>query len=80
MLYLALFGTVLAFGLYFWLLRHAPATRLGLIALCTPVVAVTLGAAFAGESIGLATLAGMALVFTGVGLVVLGKRRSRAAR
>ncbi len=75
--YLALVGTVLAFGLYFWLLRHAPATRLSLIAYCTPVVAVTLGGTIGGEEIGLATLAGMALVFGGVGLVLAGKRSLR---
>ncbi len=73
--YLALVGTVLAFGLYFWLLRHAPATRLSLIAYCTPVVAVTLGGTVGGEKIGFATLAGMALVFAGIGLVLTGKRR-----
>jgi len=37
--YLALVGTVFAFGIYLWLLRHAPATRLALIAYCIPVVA-----------------------------------------
>jgi drug/metabolite transporter (DMT)-like permease len=78
-LYLALVGTVLAFGLYFWLLRHAPATRLGLIAILTPSVAVALGAAFAGERIGLATLLGMACVVSGVALFVRTKPAASAA-
>jgi drug/metabolite transporter (DMT)-like permease len=64
--YLAFAGTVLAFGLYFWLLRHAPATRLSLIAVATPVVAVTLGAVFAGERIGAATGLGMGCVLGGI--------------
>lgn len=68
-LYLALAGTVVAFGLYYWLLRHASATRLGLIAYVTPVVALTLGALVAGEPVGAATLAGSATVLAGVALV-----------
>jgi len=74
-LYLALVGTVLAFGLYFWLLRHAPATYLSVIAFLVPLVALSLGAAVGGEPVFVHTLGGMALILGGVGLVVRGKRR-----
>lgn len=73
--YLALVGTVFAFGLYLWLLRHAPATRLSLIAYCIPVVALTLGATLGGESVGVNTIVGMVLILAGVGLVMFGRAR-----
>jgi drug/metabolite transporter (DMT)-like permease len=73
--YLALVGTVFAFGLYFWLLRHAPAIQLSLIAVATPVVAVTLGAVFAGERIGPATGIGMGCVLAGIVLFMKMKPR-----
>ncbi len=74
--YLSLVGTVVAFGLYFWLLRYAPAHQLALIAYVTPVLALILGATFAGEPVGLHTVAGAALILGGVALV-LRKHRPR---
>jgi probable blue pigment (indigoidine) exporter len=41
--YLSLMGTVLAFSIYFWLLRKAPAHQLSLIAYIVPAVAMFLG-------------------------------------
>ena len=52
LVYLALFGTVVAFGLYFWLLRHTPANRLSVIAYVTPAVALVLGVLVRDEPIG----------------------------
>lgn len=69
--YLALFGTVLTFGLYYWLLRYARANRLALIAFVTPAIALTLGWALGGEAIHLHTLAGAACIVVGVALVVV---------
>jgi drug/metabolite transporter (DMT)-like permease len=68
--YLAVFGTVLTFSLYFWALRYAPAHRLGLIANVTPAIALFLGWAVGSETITRWTLAGAALILTGVVLVV----------
>ena len=45
--YLSIVGTVVTFGLFFWLLRYAAAHRLSLIAYVIPVVALFLGL-FAG--------------------------------
>lgn len=77
--YLALFGTVLTFGIYFWLLRFVPAYRLSLIAYVTPVVALLLGALLGGEPLGVTTLAGTALVLGGVALVTLTSSRKPGA-
>ena len=68
--YLALVGTVLTFGIYFWLLRYAPSYRLSLIAYVTPAIALSLGSLLGGEPFTGATLAGSALVLLGVVLVV----------
>jgi drug/metabolite transporter (DMT)-like permease len=67
-LYLAIFGTAVTFGLYFWLLSHFPASKLALIAYCTPVVAVFVGTAFLGEPLTARFLAGSAAVVAGVAI------------
>jgi drug/metabolite transporter (DMT)-like permease len=77
--HLSLVGSVLAFGLYFWLLRHAPAYELGLISYVTPVVALLLGATVGDEPIGWKRLLGTAFVLCGVALVLAGRRRSPRA-
>jgi drug/metabolite transporter (DMT)-like permease len=68
--YLAVMGTVVTFGLFFWLLRYAPAHKLSLIAYVTPVVALVLGWSIGQESVGPRTLTGTALILSGVVLVV----------
>lgn len=73
-LYLAVFGTVVTFGLYFWLLRTIEANRMGLIAYVTPAVALFLGTTLGGEAISASMVAGAALVLAGVVFVVRGKR------
>lgn len=79
-LYLTLVGTVLAFGLYFWLLRYAAAHVLALISYVVPLIALTLGVLLEGEPFGRSTAAGGALVLGGVALTLAGKRaRARHA-
>ena len=72
--YLGGVGTALAFSLYFWLLRFAPASRMGVIAYLVPAVAVGFGALLGGERVTALTLVGMGLVLAGVSLVVLRRR------
>jgi drug/metabolite transporter (DMT)-like permease len=67
--YLSIVGTVVPFGLFFWLLRYAPAHKLSLIAYVIPVIALALGWWLGQESVGLRTLAGTGLVLAGVILV-----------
>jgi drug/metabolite transporter (DMT)-like permease len=75
-LYLAVFGSALAFTLYYWLLRKMTATRLSLVAYVTPVVAVAVGIAMFGEPFTVRTMVGSAAVIVGVALVV-GRRYRR---
>lgn len=70
--YLAIVGTAVAFGLYFWLLRHRPANHLSLISYVTPAIALLLGALLGETPITRYTLAGSFLILVGVALAVRG--------
>ena len=54
--YLVLFGSLLAFSAYVWLLRNARTSLVATYAYVNPVVAVALGWAVLGEAYGLRTL------------------------
>lgn len=61
--YLIVFGSLLGYGAYVWLLQHVNPTRVSTYAYVNPVVAVLLGWAFAGEALGMQTLmAGIAIL------------------
>jgi len=70
LVYLTLVGSVIAFLAYYWLIRHIEVTRVLLIPLITPLVAVGLGVAFLGETVGWGTGLGGAAILGGVGLAV----------
>ena len=69
--YLTLFGSIVGFSSYFWLLRNTTITRASTYAFVNPVVAVFLGWALAGEAITLRTLAATAIIVVAVMLVIL---------
>jgi drug/metabolite transporter (DMT)-like permease len=71
--YLSLFGTVLTFGLYFWLLRYVDAHKMSLIAYVTPAIALTLGPLVRSEPMTRNTILGAAFILCGVVLVARGK-------
>lgn len=73
--YLIVFGSLLAYSAYHWLLRHVSATAAGTSAYVNPAVAVVLGALW-GEPIGWRALVAMVLIFLGVYLL---KREGRVA-
>jgi len=75
LLYLAVVGSVIAFLLYYWLVQNMDVTKSMLIALVTPVVAVILGMIVLNEEFGWRTLAGGAMIISGIALIVL--RRTR---
>jgi drug/metabolite transporter (DMT)-like permease len=75
--YLALVGSVAAFQSYYSLVKVMDATRLSLITLIFPVVAVLLGRAYLSESIPPRRWAGMALVLLGVAISILPAARLR---
>lgn len=73
--YLAVFGSIVAFSAYTYLLRRTRPSIATSYAYVNPVLAVLAGIAFAGEHPGPGTLAGSALVVVGVGLVVSARSR-----
>jgi drug/metabolite transporter (DMT)-like permease len=70
LLYLILFGSVLGFTAYMWLLARMPATRVASYAYVNPVIAVVLGYFIADEAITERTVLGAALVLTSVALTL----------
>lgn len=73
LVYLALFGSVLAFGAYLTLVGRIGADRAGYTAAVIPIVAVLLSTAFEGLRWHAATFAGVAICLAGNVLVLRGK-------
>jgi drug/metabolite transporter (DMT)-like permease len=74
-LYLAAFGSMLAFTTYGWLLQHAPLSLVGTYAYVNPVVAIALGTLFLGESITPRTLIASAVIVAAVAMIVTARAR-----
>jgi len=70
LLYLIVFGSLLAFTAFVWLLAHMPATRVASHAYVNPIVAVALGYFVGGEPLTMRTLAGTALVLVSVFMIL----------
>lgn len=70
LLYLIVFGSLLAFTAFVWLLARMPATRVSSHAYVNPIVAVALGYFMAGELITWRILAGSSLVLISVFLIL----------
>ena len=70
LLYLIVFGSLLAFTAFVWLLAHMPATRVSSHAYVNPIVAVALGYFAAGEVITWRIIAGSVLVLVSVFLIL----------
>jgi drug/metabolite transporter (DMT)-like permease len=64
--YLGVFGSVIGFALYYYVIRHLPTARVALITLITPVLALMLGHLLNGEALGMRLLAGAGLVMLGL--------------
>lgn len=76
--YLVVFGSVLAYTAYGWLLRNASTTVVSTYAYVNPAVAVLLGWAFAGEHLGLRELVAGLVVLASVALIVAARKPSPA--
>jgi drug/metabolite transporter (DMT)-like permease len=73
-LYLIVFGSIVAFTAYGWLLRSgAPSVLVSTYAYVNPAVAVVLGWALAGETVGGRELAAGAIIVASVGMLVLAR-------
>jgi drug/metabolite transporter (DMT)-like permease len=77
--YLIVFGSLVAFTAYIWLLQHAPVTRVATYAYVNPVVAVALGWAFDHEQLTARTLVAAAVIVTGVAVITSFKPRPAAS-
>ena len=72
--YLAVFGSLVAFTSYSWLLQHAPISRVATYAYVNPVVAVALGWLVLNETITPTLLAGAAIVVAAVVVITRSER------
>jgi drug/metabolite transporter (DMT)-like permease len=75
--YLIVVGSIVGYTAYGWLLQNAPSSLVATYAYVNPVVAVLLGAAFAGEHVTAHTLVGGAVIVVAVALIVTAKPRAR---
>ena len=73
--YLAVFGSIIAFSAYLYVLHRARPVVATSYAYVNPSVAVLLGVLFAGEHVGPLDLSGMAIIVVGVVVITLGKRK-----
>ena len=69
-LYLALLGSIAGAWLNYWLLKRIGATRLLVMGLVEPLIAVVLGAVFLGETLSSRALLGGAAIIVSVALVL----------
>ena len=66
LVYLIIAGSIVAYTAYVWLLHYESPTKVGTYAYVNPVVAVIIGTALGGETIGPRTLLGTALILVSV--------------
>ena len=71
LLYLIVFGSIVAFSAYIWLLRVSTPARVSTYAYVNPVVAVLLGWALAGEALTVRLAVAAAIIVSGVALITL---------
>jgi len=67
--YLAVFGSVIAFLGYYWLLARTRAVTVSLIAFITPIVAIFIGVLFFSENLSLLIILGTILILSGILMV-----------
>jgi drug/metabolite transporter (DMT)-like permease len=73
--YLAIFGSIIGFSSYVFLLRNVRPALSTSYAYVNPPVAVLFGVMLGGEHVGPVDLAGMAVILLGVAIVILSRRR-----
>jgi drug/metabolite transporter (DMT)-like permease len=81
LLYLLVFGSLVAFSAYAWLLRATTPAKVSTYAYVNPVVAVLLGWALAGEPLTTRTLVAASVIVVSVAMITTdGLRRARPAQ
>jgi drug/metabolite transporter (DMT)-like permease len=71
--YLGVIGSVLGFAMYYYVLKHVDTTRVALITVITPVIALMLGHLLNGEAIQTEALVGTAAILSGLLLFEYGQ-------
>ena len=69
-IYLVIIGAVVGYTAYIWLLRHCEPAKVATYAYVNPIVAVLLGAFFAGETVTIRTVIAASLIIGSVALVI----------
>ena len=75
--YLVVFGSIVAFSAFVYVINHSRPALATSYAYVNPVVAIALGVAFAGEHVTWPLAAAMLVILAAVALVVLGHARKR---
>lgn len=75
--YLSVFGSVIAFSAYYYLIKVMDATVVSLTTLIIPIVALVLGRVFLQETVGPTAVAGIATILAGVAVAILPSRRAQ---
>jgi drug/metabolite transporter (DMT)-like permease len=75
--YLVVFGSLIGYSAYVWLLANAPIAQVSTYAYVNPVIAIALGAIVLGESITWRIVGGALLIIAAVAIVV--RRESETA-
>ena len=76
--YLVVFGSLVAFSAYVWLLHHVRPALAGSYAYINPAIAVLLGAWLANERFSAQELGAMAIIVIGVVVISIGKLKKQA--
>jgi drug/metabolite transporter (DMT)-like permease len=70
LVYLIVFGSLLGFSAYVWLLANAPITKVSTYAYVNPVIAIALGVIVLDESVTMRIVAGALLILVSVAIVL----------
>lgn len=77
LLYLAVFGTIIAFTLYLWLIAQIGVARAGYISVVMPLVALTISTIYEGFVWSASALAGLTLIIIGNAMMVRLKKTKK---
>ena len=77
LIYLSVFGSVIAFWAYYYVIKKMDATIVSLTTLIIPIVALALGSAFLHETVAPMAVTGIATILAGVAVAVVPGRAGR---
>lgn len=77
--YLVVFGSLIGFTTFVWLMKHSTPSRVATYAYVNPIVAVFLGWQFAGEELSSRILVASAVIIAGVATITVAKNRKTLA-